>query len=90
MAKYLSKENLVKYLLLGAASSSILIVILIFTFLSKEAAPFAKEPGLGELVQSRWIPVSFQRETFGMIPLICGSFLVTAIATALMIPFPMS
>ncbi len=87
MIKHLSKENIIKYLLLGAASSSILIVILIFTFLSKEAMPFAQEPGLGDLVQSRWIPVSFQKVTFGIIPLICGSFLVTSIATALMIPF---
>lgn len=87
MIKTLPKEKLIKYLLLAAASSSILIVILIFTFLAKEALPFAKAPGVGELLRSRWIPVSFQRETFGIIPLVCGSLLVTAIATTLMIPF---
>ena len=87
MIKLLPKEKLIKYLLLGTASTSILVVILIFTFLAKEALPFAEEPGLGELLKARWIPVSFQRETFGILPLICGSLLVTAIATILMIPF---
>ncbi len=87
MLMKLTKDKLIKYLLLGMASSSILIVILIFAFLAKEALPFAKEPGAGELLQHRWIPVSFQRETFGILPLICGSLLVTAIATFLMIPF---
>ena len=87
MITFLPKEKLIKYLLLGTASTSILVVILIFTFLAKEALPFADEPGLKELLHDRWIPVSFQRETFGILPLICGSLLVTAIATTLMIPF---
>lgn len=87
MIKLLLKEKLIKYLLLATASTSILVVILIFTFLAKEALPFAEEPGLGELLKARWIPVSFQRETFGILPLICGSLLITAIATILMIPF---
>lgn len=87
MILFLPKEKLIKYLLLATASSSILIVILIFTFLTKEALPFAQEPGLGELLKSRWIPVSFQKECFGILPLISGSLLVTAIATLLMIPF---
>lgn len=87
MIKLLSKEKLIKYLLLATASSSILIVILIFTFLAREALPFAKDPGLGELLKTHWIPVSFQKETFGILPLICGSLLVTAIATILMVPF---
>ena len=81
------KKNLVKYLLLGTASTSILVVILIFTFLAKEALPFAQEPGLGELLRYRWIPVSFQRETFGVLPLISGTLLVTALSVVLMIPF---
>ncbi|MCF7955351.1 MAG: phosphate ABC transporter permease subunit PstC [Phycisphaerae bacterium] len=87
MLMKLSKDKLIKYLLLASASSSILIVLLIFAFLAKEAIPFAEEPGIGELLRFRWIPVSYQRETFGIIPLICGSLLVTAIATVLMIPF---
>jgi phosphate transport system permease protein len=87
MIKLMPKENLIKYLLLGTASISILVVILIFTFLAKEALPFAEDPGFEELLKARWIPVSFQRETFGILPLIGGSLLVTTIATLLMIPF---
>jgi len=60
-----------------------LVVILIFIFLAKEALPFVKEPGFGELLKARWIPVSFQRETFGILPLISGSLLVTAMLTYL-------
>lgn len=81
------KEKAIKVLLLGTASTSILIVIGIFGFLGKEAGPFIAEPGLKELLSSRWMPVSFQKESFGILPLITGSLLVTALATLLTIPF---
>jgi phosphate transport system permease protein len=81
------KEKAIKVILLGTASTSILIVIGIFGFLGKEAAPFVIEPGLKELLSTRWMPVSFQRESFGILPLIVGSLLVTALATLLTIPF---
>jgi len=81
------KEKAVKLILLGTASTSILIVIGIFVFLGKEAGPFAVEPGLKELLGSRWMPVSFQKESFGILPLITGSLLVTVLATLLTIPF---
>ncbi len=74
-------------MLVGASSASILIVLLIFLFLGKEAFPFISRPGLGALWNFQWIPVSFKREIFGIIPLLTGSFLVTFLATALMIPF---
>jgi len=45
------------------------------------------DPGIGRLLEYRWIPVSFKREVFGIIPLITGSVLVTILATGLMIPF---
>lgn len=81
------KDKAIKTVLLAAASTSILIVIGIFVFLGKEAGPFVAEPGLGELAQSRWVPVSFQKETFGMLPLITGSALITVMAMMLMVPF---
>ncbi|MBI9016223.1 MAG: phosphate ABC transporter permease subunit PstC [Phycisphaerae bacterium] len=85
--KILFKEKAVKYTLAAAASMSILIVLLIFTFLGKEAFGFLYEPGLKELFHTRWMPVSSQRESFGLVPLICGSLLVTTMATIIMIPF---
>ena len=81
------KEKAIRLILQGAASTSILIVILIFVFLGKEAAPFAVKPGLGELFSTRWMPVSFVHESFGIIPLVCGSLLITGLATLIVIPF---
>jgi len=81
------REKIIQLLLVGAASASILIVLLIFLSLGKEALPFMSDPGIGRLLEYRWIPVSFKREVFGIIPLITGSVLVTILATGLMIPF---
>lgn len=81
------KEKAVRVALTGAASTSILIVILIFVFLFKEAAPFTWDPGLGKLFDSRWTPVSFIEERFGLLPLITGSLLVTFLATLIAVPF---
>ena len=81
------KEKAIRLILFATASTSILIVIGIFVFVGKEAGHFAIKPGLKELLGSRWIPVSFQKESFGLLPLITGSLLVTALATILTIPF---
>jgi phosphate transport system permease protein len=81
------KDKIIKHLLFLAASTSILIVVLIFLFLFKEAAPFARKPGLSELLGLRWVPVSFVKEQFGIIPLLTGSLLVTFLATIIAIPF---
>ena len=81
------KEKAIRLMLFATASTSILIVIGIFVFVGKEAGHFAIEPGLKELFGSRWMPVSFQKESFGLLPLITGSLLVTALATILTIPF---
>jgi phosphate transport system permease protein len=80
-------EKAVEALLLGAASTSVLIVVLIFLFNSREAAPFISDPGLGKLLGDRWVPVSFQHQLFGLLPLITGSLLVTTLATLIAIPF---
>ncbi|MBC8401397.1 MAG: phosphate ABC transporter permease subunit PstC [Candidatus Marinimicrobia bacterium] len=84
---YRFRERILKRILLGAASTSILIVILIFLFLGKEALPFINNPGLSGLWNKRWVPVSFIEEFYGIMPLISGSILVTMIAVVIMIPF---
>jgi phosphate transport system permease protein len=81
------KEKIVRILLLGSASTSILVVMLIFFFITKEAVPFLYKPGIAELFDTRWIPVSFQKVRFGLIPLITGSVLITLLATLFTIPF---
>ena len=80
------KENSVKYILLATATVSILIVALIFIFLGKEAFPFLFDPGFSELLGSKWTPVSFVKENFGIFPLVTGSFLITFLATILAVP----
>ncbi len=80
------KDKAIHILLVGAASTSILIVFLIFVFLGKEAGPFAVHPGLHELFDSKWIPVSFVKERFGLLPLLSGSALVTLIAMVITVP----
>ncbi|NQV36443.1 MAG: phosphate ABC transporter permease subunit PstC [Candidatus Marinimicrobia bacterium] len=81
------KDKVIQYVLWGSAATSILIVALIFIFLGKEAFSFISEPGIEKLFSSRWVPVSFTLEQFGLYPLITGSFLVTILATIIMIPF---
>ena len=87
MTKSAVSDMIVKYIMQAAASMSILIVFLIFLFLFKESIPFVEELGLGALLDSRWEPVSFVKERFGLAPLFTGSVLVTVLATAFAIPF---
>lgn len=81
------KERLVSVVLLVCASMSILIVALIFLFLFREAAPFVRNPGLSALIGTKWAPTSLQQVSFGIVPLITGSLLVTTLATIVAIPF---
>jgi len=85
--KRIRKEKIIERSLQWTASLSIVIVICIFVFIFKEAVPFAKHPGLGELFGTRWVPVSPQKESFGLVPLISGSVVVTVLAMLLTIPF---
>jgi phosphate transport system permease protein len=81
------KAKIIKYFLQSCGSLSIIIVLLIFLFLFKEAIPFIGDPGLGDLFHNVWNPVSFQKEEFGIVPLVTGSVLVTLLATVIAIPF---
>jgi phosphate transport system permease protein len=80
-------DLVIKYLLQIAASASIVIVLLIFLFLFKESIPFVQNLGLGALFDTRWEPVSFVKERYGLYPLLTASVLVTLLATAFAIPF---
>lgn len=80
------KDRLVRRFFTLAASFTILIVLLIFLFVGREAAPFLSDPGPANLLRSRWIPVSFQEATFGILPLVAGSLVVTFLATVIAVP----
>ncbi|MBZ0201491.1 MAG: phosphate ABC transporter permease subunit PstC [Ignavibacteria bacterium] len=81
------KAKLIKYFLQSCGSLSIIIVLLIFLFLFKEAIPFIGSPGITELFHNVWNPVSFQKEEFGIVPLITGSIVVTLLAIIIAVPF---
>lgn len=81
------KEIAIKGTLAALSAASIIIVLAIFIFLFKEAAPFIREPGLSHLLGTRWVPVSFVKEQFGMGPLIAGSVWITVMATVIAVPF---
>lgn len=81
------KDKLIRIFLLCNGYTSVLIVFFIFIFLIREAFPFVYSPGLGELINTTWTPVSFVNESYGIIPLVAGSFVITIIATIIAIPF---
>ena len=80
------REKLIEKSFLIVGSTAIIIVAGIFFFLFKEAWPFLKDPGFSALLKTRWVPVSFQGDSFGLLPLITGSLLVTAVAILIVVP----
>ncbi len=81
------KERAIKLTFTASASMSVIAVALIFLFLFKEGGDFFSSPGIGALFDTRWTPVSFVNERYGLYPLITGSLLVTIMATLIAIPF---
>jgi len=80
------KDKIIRYILASAASISVLVVLLVFYFLFKESFLFAQANGIKILLGTQWKPVSFFDPSFGVLPLITGSFLVTCIAGLIAIP----
>jgi len=79
-------DRIVRWVFTVTAMVTILIVLLIFLFLFREAAPFLPENGVAALFNTRWNPVSFQGASYGIIPLITGSGLVTLLAGLIAVP----
>lgn len=82
-----SKDKIIRKFFLINGLVSVIIVFLIIFFLLKEAFPFLYDPGIGKLLNSNWNPTSFQDESFGLIPLLTGSFVVTILAILIALPF---
>lgn len=80
------KEGLLEGLIRVSGISSILLVVLIFLFLLQEGLALFRTVPLGEfLTGQRWYPIS-EPPRFGILPLLLGSFVVTAGAAALSVP----
>lgn len=87
MLKEQKKDKIIRILLLSNGLISVVIVLLIFLFLFKEAFPLITSGEFYKLFNNTWSPVSYQNESFGLLPLIAGSFLVTVLASLIAIPF---
>jgi phosphate transport system permease protein len=88
-------ERVIEKILLAAGISSVIIIALIFVFLFKEAIFFFATASPMELIgktvydawdekyifNMMWQPVTWEEPKYSLLPLICGSFLVSFPAT---------
>lgn len=80
------KEGVIEFCIRACGISSIAIVALIFVFLLKEGLVIFRLVSLGDFLGGRyWYPIS-EPPKFGILPLILGSFAVTAGAVLLSVP----
>jgi phosphate transport system permease protein len=76
-------EMMIEGLIWLAGFSTIIIVGLIFLFLIREGSPAFLDIPLRQLFGSRWYPIE---ESFGLLPLLAGSILVTLGAVVIAVP----
>ncbi|MCX7981402.1 MAG: phosphate ABC transporter permease subunit PstC [Syntrophales bacterium] len=81
------RENLIKILFATVALFSVLILSFIVFFLFREGIPIFRVTSLeGFLLGVEWYPTS-SPPSYGIWPLIVGSFAVTALASLIAVPF---
>jgi phosphate transport system permease protein len=76
-------EFLIENLIRVCGFSAIAFVAIIFIFLLREGLPALSRVSPAEMLKQRWYPTF---DLFGMLPLLLGSVLVTALATAMAVP----
>ncbi|MGZ4846941.1 MAG: phosphate ABC transporter permease subunit PstC [Halobacteriota archaeon] len=80
-------ERFIQLILLLCAISSIFAIFLIIVFVFSQGVPFLAEAGLSFLTTSVWLPAdSFAAGTWGILPIILGSLIVTLGAIAIGAP----
>ena len=80
------REFLIELLLFLAAASSVLVTLGIAAILITESIPFFAHVSFTEFfTEKEWTPL-FANAKFGIAPLVCGTFLTTAIALLVAIP----
>ena len=79
-------ETFMKYVFIMCASLSILSIILIFYFIFEGGVPFILEEGIGNFIFNEvWRPTA-SNPSFGILPMIVGSLVVTAGAIIIGVP----
>lgn len=80
------KERAIEFVLFLAAASSVLITMGIVGILVTESLPFFAQVSLKDfLTDTEWTPL-FENPHYGILPLLAGTFLTTAIALCVAIP----
>ncbi|MES3036672.1 MAG: phosphate ABC transporter permease subunit PstC [Bdellovibrionota bacterium] len=80
------KERFIEALLFLAAASSVFVTIAIVTILVRESLPFFEHVSLKEFLTGReWTPL-FENAQYGILPLVCGTFLAAIIALLVALP----
>lgn len=80
------KERIIESILFLAAASSVLVTVGIVGILVTESLPFFQHVSLIEfLTDTQWTPL-FENPRYGILPLLCGTFLSTLIALTVAIP----
>ena len=80
------KEWIIERIIVLGGVITIILVVLIFLFLAKDALPILKTQSIWKLLSDKqWYPLS-EPAVFGFLPLIIGSILVTAGAIVIGVP----
>lgn len=80
------KEKTIEFILFLAAASSVLVTLGIVGILVLESLPFFSHVSLKDfLTDTEWTPL-FENARYGILPLVCGTFLATLIALTVAIP----
>lgn len=80
------KERAIEGVLFLAAASAVFVTVGILSILIFESIPFFKVVSMTEfLTNTQWTPL-FDNPQFGILPLLCGTFLTTVIALSVAIP----
>lgn len=80
------KESFIESLLSLSSSIAVFVTVGIFFILIKESLPFFEHVSLKDfLTGTEWYPL-FSEPKFGILPLLCGTLLSTAIAVLLALP----
>lgn len=81
------REKAIEFVLFLAAFSSVLVTVGVVTILVTESLPFFEHVSVIEfLTGTEWTPL-FSEARFGILPLLCGTLMVTLIALFVAIPF---
>jgi len=80
------KEFLIEAVLFAAAASSVFVTVGIVFILVRESIPFFQHVSFVEFATgTEWTPL-FDEPKYGILPLLCGTFLTTIIALLMAIP----